>query len=79
MKGRAPLQFPDGMKTLEKPFVEAGVGITNIFRLFRIDAVWRLTHVYEEDINGNIIYDDNGKKKLSPRRFTINAGIEIRF
>lgn len=31
--------------TLEKPYVETGVGIENIFKIVRIDAVWRLTHL----------------------------------
>jgi hypothetical protein len=30
--------------TLEKPYMEAGLGIENIFKLIRVDAVWRLTH-----------------------------------
>ena len=34
----------DISKTLEKPYVEVGVGISNIFRLLRVDAYWRLTH-----------------------------------
>ncbi len=47
--GRLPdseayMLFPEGMTSLNKPYVEAGVGIENIFRLFRVDAIWRLTH-----------------------------------
>ncbi len=30
--------------TLQKPYVEVGVGIENILKIFRVDAVWRLTH-----------------------------------
>lgn len=30
--------------TLQKPYIETGVGIENILRFFRIDAVWRLTY-----------------------------------
>lgn len=40
----APMRFPDGMKSLETPYVEVGAGISNILRLFRVDCVWRLTH-----------------------------------
>ena len=40
----AVYQFLPGMGALEKPYVEAGVGIANIFRIFRIDGFWRLTH-----------------------------------
>ncbi len=32
------------------PYVEAGVGIENIFKLIRIDGIWRLTHTDKADI-----------------------------
>jgi hypothetical protein len=32
--------FADGI-----PFAEAYVGVENIFRFFRVDAVWRLTYL----------------------------------
>lgn len=41
---KAILLFPEGMSSVSKPYFEAGVGIENIFRLFRVDAIWRLTH-----------------------------------
>ncbi len=34
----------EGMSSLEIPYVEAGVGLSNIFRVVRVDAAWRLTH-----------------------------------
>jgi hypothetical protein len=37
--------------TLEKPYVEAGVGIENIFKIIRIDGIWRLSHLQNENIN----------------------------
>ncbi|MCK9422904.1 MAG: DUF5686 and carboxypeptidase regulatory-like domain-containing protein [Bacteroidales bacterium] len=38
--------FPDQMRSFEgKPYWEAGAGIENIFKVFRIDAVWRMTHL----------------------------------
>lgn len=40
----AVLLFPEGMTSVSRPYFETGVGIENIFRLFRVDAVWRLTH-----------------------------------
>ena len=40
----AILLFPDGMTSVSKPYVEVGVGIENILRFIRVDAVWRLTH-----------------------------------
>lgn len=30
--------------TLERPYIEANLGIENIFRFFRVDAIWRLTY-----------------------------------
>lgn len=41
----APLLFPKGLSELGKPYFEAGVGIENIFKVARIDAVWRLSHL----------------------------------
>lgn len=40
----AVLLFPEGMSAVKKPYVEVGCGIENIFSLFRVDAVWRVTH-----------------------------------
>ena len=34
----------EGLSTLETPYVEAGVGISNLLRVLRVDATWRLTH-----------------------------------
>ena len=36
------------------PFVEVGCGIENIFKFFRIDAVWRVTHLEDKNPNDNI-------------------------
>ncbi|MCF8228945.1 MAG: DUF5686 and carboxypeptidase regulatory-like domain-containing protein [Bacteroidales bacterium] len=50
-KNKAYSKFPEGMYTLEKPYVEAGVGIENIIKIFRVDAIWRLSHLDNPDIN----------------------------
>lgn len=39
------LFFPAGLNVLNKPYAETGVGIENVFRFFRIDAVWRLSYL----------------------------------
>ncbi len=44
-------KLPDGTFTLEKPYIEVGVGIENILKIFRIDAIWRLSHLNNPDIN----------------------------
>ncbi len=41
---QAPLLFPVGMSSVDKPYAEMGVGIENILRLVRVDCIWRLTH-----------------------------------
>lgn len=63
---RAILLFPEGMSSVSKPYVEAGVGVENIFRILRIDAIWRLTH--REEKGGQEI--DN---------FAINFSIHLTF
>ena len=40
----AYLLFPEGMTSVNKPYVETGFGVENILRLFRVDCIWRLTH-----------------------------------
>ncbi len=37
------LPLPDYLKPLSKPYMEVGVGITNILHLFTFQSVWRLT------------------------------------
>lgn len=43
--------LPDITHTLERPYIEGGVGIENIFKIIRIDAIWRLSHYDHEQIN----------------------------
>ena len=43
--------LPAGTYTTWKPYVEAGLGIENIFRIFRVDAVWRLSYYDHTNIN----------------------------
>ena len=60
--------FPVGMSKLDTPYVEAGVGLSNIFKVMRIDAVWRLTH------RDRIV---DGVAMPHPNRFVINVGFEF--
>ena len=60
--------FPEGMNKLDTPYVEAGVGLSNIFKVLRVDAVWRLTH-------RNHIVD--GQSVPHPNRFVVNLGFEF--
>lgn len=62
----AILFFPNGMTSVTKPYVETGVGIENIFRIFRVDAIWRLTH--REDRPGQNV-----------QNFAINLSLHLSF
>ena len=45
-------QFPEGSQTMgKKPYAEVGVGIENIFKILRLDYVWRLTYRDMSNIN----------------------------
>ena len=39
----APFRLMEGLHSLETPYVEAGIGVANIFHLFRVDCMWKLT------------------------------------
>lgn len=41
---QAYLYFPQGMSSVRRPYIETGFGVENIFRLLRVDCIWRLTH-----------------------------------
>ncbi len=69
----APMLFPASMQSLEKPYIEVGAGINNIFRIFRVDVYWRLTHRTRPGENGEQVPLD-GKDLLA-----INAGFDFRF
>lgn len=44
-KNKRALLFPTSLSALDKgPYAEASVGIENIFKVFRIDAFWRLNY-----------------------------------
>ena len=58
--------FPDSMSELGKPYFEAGVGVENIFKFFRIDAMWRLSHLKEK-----------GDQKI--QKFGIRASVQLKF
>lgn len=37
------VEFPTGITKLNSPYIELGAGVENIFRLFRVEAIWRVT------------------------------------
>jgi hypothetical protein len=46
--------FPDQLRSLNnQPYWEAGAGIENIFKIIRVDAIWRLSHLNDKE-NPNV-------------------------
>jgi hypothetical protein len=51
-KNRETLLFPEHLYELDKgPYYEAGVGLENIFKIFRVDAMWRLSYLDNPNIS----------------------------
>lgn len=44
------LQFPAGLGEVSKPYMEVSLGVENIFKVIRVDALWRLTHLDNPNI-----------------------------
>ncbi len=42
--------FPTTLNEITIPYMEAGVGLENIFKIIRIDAIWRLSNLSNPDI-----------------------------
>ncbi len=38
------IELPEGLSALSEPYLETGFGIENIFKLIRLDFIWRLTN-----------------------------------
>lgn len=43
--------FPEGLGSLNEPYYEAGAGIENIFKIFRIDAMWRFSYLDHPNVS----------------------------
>jgi len=46
---RTQLDYPAYVKPWTKPYMEVGVGLTNIFHFFTLQSVWRLTDLNHKD------------------------------
>ncbi|NOQ26869.1 MAG: carboxypeptidase-like regulatory domain-containing protein [Bacteroidales bacterium] len=44
------VDFPQELYSLNDPYWEASVGIENIFKIFRVDAMWRLSYLDHDNI-----------------------------
>jgi hypothetical protein len=56
-------EFPNGLNSVSKPYYEVGVGVENIFKIIRVDALWRLSHLDHSNIE----------------RFGVRMGVQIIF
>jgi hypothetical protein len=45
------MAFPEGLSGLRTPYYEAGVGIENIFKLIRVEALWRFSYLDHENVS----------------------------
>jgi hypothetical protein len=45
------MEFPEGLSALNGAYYEASLGIENIFKLFRIDAMWRFSYLDHANIS----------------------------
>jgi hypothetical protein len=50
-KNRHFMVFPEGLYRLSEPYYEASAGIENIFKLFRIQAMWRFSYLNHERVS----------------------------
>lgn len=48
---RTVMLFPEGLSNVSKPYFEASVGVENIFKILRVDAMWRLNHLDRPDVS----------------------------
>lgn len=59
----APVQLLPETSALEKPYVELGVGLSNILRVLRVDCFWRITH----------------RRPEKNKNLSINIGFDVEF
>ena len=48
-------RFPEGLDPISKPYVEVGFGLENIFKIARMDFIWRLSDSKRDDVYGFLI------------------------
>jgi hypothetical protein len=50
MNNQKPYIFPQGSQILSVPYYEAGFGLENIFKICRIDFLWRLSYLDQPNV-----------------------------
>jgi hypothetical protein len=49
-RNKTIMQFPEGLSGFSVPYYEASAGIENIFKILRIDALWRFSYLDHENV-----------------------------
>jgi hypothetical protein len=47
----ALFDFPSSLSDVRKPYIELGVGLENILKIIRIDAIWRISYLNNPEIS----------------------------
>jgi hypothetical protein len=50
-KNKDVMLFPEGLNGMSVPYYEASVGIENIFKVIRIDAMWRFSYLDHPNVS----------------------------
>lgn len=45
------IDFPENLTDVKKPYIEAGIGLENVLKIIRIDAIWRLSYLEKNNIS----------------------------
>jgi len=48
--------LPEGTYELDKPYMEAGIGVTNLLKFIRLEYIWRLNYLDHSDISKKGLY-----------------------
>ena len=74
-ENRDELIFPSTLSSLKgRPYYEASAGIENIFKIFRIDALWRLSYIDKDYENA---YKASGGNHIP--KFAIMWSMQVTF
>ncbi|MBL0052697.1 MAG: carboxypeptidase-like regulatory domain-containing protein [Bacteroidetes bacterium] len=74
---RRLLVNPSAFSSLEKkPYMELGVGVENIFKILRVDFLWRQTYISKEYLAK---YEQRFPLSTKPAQFGIRASLQITF
>ncbi|MFH1004238.1 MAG: DUF5686 family protein [Bacteroidota bacterium] len=67
-KNKKEIKFPATLSSFDKgPYYEVSAGVENIFKIFRIDALWRLSYIDDKYVNNYINSGGNKIPKIGIR------------